>query len=68
MRAKEEVSLNVWQRAWGKKDVIKERGLLDRKRVAPGQSRASGFWEEELVTVPNAAWGPGRAQGLEGPW
>lgn len=68
MRTKEELHLNLWQKALEKKDVIKERALLDRKRVVPGQSRASGFQEEELVTVPNIAWGPGRVQGLEGPW
>lgn len=31
--------------------------------MAPGHSRASGFEEEGLVTVPNMSWSPGRAQG-----
>lgn len=48
--------------------VPEERSPPDRKRVAPRQSRASRFQQEELVTVPNTAWGPGRAQGPEDSW
>lgn len=76
MRATKEIRLKLWQRMQGEREAIKvskrEHSSGQEDSGAPHpcpQSKAGpqGFYEEALGSIPNTAWGPGRAQGPKVP-
>lgn len=81
MRAIKEVRLKLWQRMQGEREAIKDSRREDSSGQedsgtsppppthTPPLSKAGpqGFYEEALMSIPNTAWGPGRAQGPKVP-